>query len=145
VTHEIFDPPRNWDEEPPEAKEKLVFFFATTQQLMGLALYAANINTYITCLNYLFYGTAVCLHLSRSEDFRGLVPSYVYVFIIMLLSIFALCFVQVKHSKEAFVNKLNLETMHREQRNILEHLPDGAMIYNMSTKKKADGETHVKT
>lgn len=140
----MLDPRKNFQEEPPENKMTLVFFFATTQQLMGLALYAANINTFITCLNYTFYGVIVCLHLDRSEDFKGLVPSYLYVFIVVLLSIFALSYTQVNHSKRAFENILKIEAMHKEQRNILEHLPDGAMIYSLK-ETEADNEIKVIT
>jgi hypothetical protein len=89
----------------------------------------SNIDFLYSTLLLFSLTIAIYYNIKNSEELSFLKSSYLYVAPINFSFMTIKMMYNTINSKEAFINKTELQRLHKEHKAVLQKIPDGAMIY----------------
>ena len=122
------------DEDPNDEKDETrdvlrVLYMVTTTSITVIGMFIYNIR-YLTTLVLLTIYMTINLYLVKEPVFsQYVVTCYRAIFVCILLGWLPMFYIDENGSKQAFLSQLKIKRLIKEQRNILEKLPDGLIIH----------------
>lgn len=130
IIHVVDDPPRDLE------KNKILFnntiFLDGVQVcLVMMTQYVLSINIYVTMGCFFLYSIPVIVFLQQSQEYQSIWGSFTFCTFTLFSLLFPLSYFTVKARRKAWSDSRKVEELLKEQREIIQHIPEGAIVYEI--------------